>query len=315
MSVQFIENENRFSEADKEIIRVFKSLQEEIEATNFYYQRWCLTNSSKELKNLLFHNMLEEIEHTNMLMGYINTVLPNDIKYLPKFINDEVEQESDVLIDELKADDENEEISDENKEDIAVESSQQILGNLIKALEAEDIDDGVDMPDISDSDESPIVESSISRIYQHFTGTGGFFVLSACRDENGDELNALKTQELKEDLKNLRLGYIHQIGGFVETNTETNNKKAVDEVSFFVPYKNSPEKMFDIARNLARKFEQESFIFKNSDSGEVAEYSSETGEISQTFSDFSVNDNASQYFSRLVNGTKNQQKMNYTYKD
>ena len=73
--MQYIENESSFSNSEKDIIRTLKSIQEEIEATDFYYQRWCVADN-KEIKDILFHNMLEEIEHTNMLMGFLNNVLP-----------------------------------------------------------------------------------------------------------------------------------------------------------------------------------------------------------------------------------------------
>lgn len=138
--MQYIENESSFSNSEKDIIRTLKSIQEEIEATDFYYQRWCVADN-KEIKDILFHNMLEEIEHTNMLMGFLNNVLPENVKFEPKSNESEVKQEIKDLVNELTEEDNTEEIIEEKP----VESSKQILSNLIKSIEAEEtVDDIVD---------------------------------------------------------------------------------------------------------------------------------------------------------------------------
>lgn len=310
--MQYIENENSLSNEQKDIIRALKSIQEEVEATDFYYQRWCVA-TSKEAKDIMFHNMLEEIEHTNMLMGFLNNVLPENVKYEPKSNEKEVKQEIKDLVKELTENEENSEKEEQTEN--AVESSEQILGGLIKTLEAEEVvedTNDIDNIDMGNNDNS-IVESTVSRVMNHFEGANGFFTISACRNENTDEENILKTQELKEDLRSYKLGYIRQVGGFIEINKATGKEKPVEEKSFFVIYNGNPDKYFNIVYELAQKYQQYSFIFKNSETKEIAEYRTADLGIENEFSKFGI-DEFAKYFSRIISGTKNQQKIKFIFK-
>lgn len=54
----------------REIIRAINSLKEEIEAVDWYYQRVAVTDD-KELKEIMWHNAEEEIEHAMMTLEWL----------------------------------------------------------------------------------------------------------------------------------------------------------------------------------------------------------------------------------------------------
>lgn len=84
-----------------------------------------------------------------------------------------------------------------------------------------DFNDGVE--------ETPLVESSLSRILQHIEGKKSFGVVSAFRDMNSRKENMDKHVELKKAVRDAGYGYIEMRGGYRE---ETG---FVSELSLFVP--------------------------------------------------------------------------------
>lgn len=84
-----------------------------------------------------------------------------------------------------------------------------------------DFNDGVE--------ETPLVESSLSRILQHVEGKKAFGVISAFRDMNSKKENMNKHVELKKAVRDAGYGYIEMRGGYRE---ETG---FVSELSLFVP--------------------------------------------------------------------------------
>jgi ferritin-like protein len=71
--MQYIEEKLESSTAD--YARGLKSLQEELEAVNYYQQRFVTTTDS-ELKEIVGHNRDEEIEHCCMLIEWLRRKMP-----------------------------------------------------------------------------------------------------------------------------------------------------------------------------------------------------------------------------------------------
>ena len=63
-------HEANLSEECRDIHRAFASLQEELEAADWYNQRMDVT-ADDALKAILEHNRNEEIEHASMLLEYL----------------------------------------------------------------------------------------------------------------------------------------------------------------------------------------------------------------------------------------------------
>lgn len=71
--MQYIETKLEAKTAD--IARAIKSLQEELEAVNFYQQR-ADSATDPELKAIIEHNRNEEIEHSCMLIEWLRRNMP-----------------------------------------------------------------------------------------------------------------------------------------------------------------------------------------------------------------------------------------------
>lgn len=64
------EKERQLSEKTRDMQRALVSLQEELEAVDWYRQR-ADASSDQELKAMLLHNMREEMEHAAMLIEWL----------------------------------------------------------------------------------------------------------------------------------------------------------------------------------------------------------------------------------------------------
>jgi ferritin-like protein len=71
--MQYIEEKLESRTAD--YARGLKSLQEELEAVNYYQQRF-VTTADSELKEIVGHNRDEEIEHCCMLIEWLRRNMP-----------------------------------------------------------------------------------------------------------------------------------------------------------------------------------------------------------------------------------------------
>ncbi len=67
--------ESGLSEAAADVHRALASLQEELEATDYYHQRADRTQED-DLKAILLHNRNEEIEHASMLLEWLRRRMP-----------------------------------------------------------------------------------------------------------------------------------------------------------------------------------------------------------------------------------------------
>lgn len=70
MANDYHEPAREMSERDRDIIRAINSLKEEIEAVDWYAQRVAVA-TDKELKAIMWHNAVEEIEHAMMTLEWL----------------------------------------------------------------------------------------------------------------------------------------------------------------------------------------------------------------------------------------------------
>lgn len=70
MANDYHEPAHEMSEKDRDIIRAINSLKEEIEAVDWYAQRVAVA-SDPELKEIMWHNAVEEIEHAMMTLEWL----------------------------------------------------------------------------------------------------------------------------------------------------------------------------------------------------------------------------------------------------
>ena len=70
MANDYNEPASEMTKKQREIVRAINSLKEEIEAVDWYYQRVVVTDD-KELKEIMWHNAEEEIEHAMMTLEWL----------------------------------------------------------------------------------------------------------------------------------------------------------------------------------------------------------------------------------------------------
>jgi ferritin-like protein len=88
------------SEATLNFSRALKSLQEELEAVDWYNQRVEVTKDD-QLRRILAHNRDEEIEHAMMALEYLRRINPVFDKHMRTYLF----TEGDILDIEEKAED------------------------------------------------------------------------------------------------------------------------------------------------------------------------------------------------------------------
>jgi hypothetical protein len=74
-SAEWHESYEKLSERTLNFSRAIKSLQEELEAVDWYNQRAEVTND-EQLRRILEHNRDEEIEHAMMALEYLRRMSP-----------------------------------------------------------------------------------------------------------------------------------------------------------------------------------------------------------------------------------------------
>lgn len=151
-----------------------------------------------------------------------------------------------------------------------------------------------------------INETKLGRVYQYSEENGGFFMLSAFRDNYTKEENIQRTKQLEKDLYDYKLGYSQTIGRYVYENGEVS-----DEYSFIVPYYDeySVEEFKSIAQKLAKKYEQESYLIKIPNDKYIELVYTDTGRT-ENKKPFDVN-NIGQYSSMLAKGNHRNRKWKY----
>jgi ferritin-like protein len=97
-SAEWHEDYHKMSEASRNFSRAIKSVQEELEAVDWYNQRAEQT-SDPQLKRILEHNRDEEIEHAAMALEWLRRTNPCFNKQLRTYLF----TEGDILEVEEKA--------------------------------------------------------------------------------------------------------------------------------------------------------------------------------------------------------------------
>ena len=99
-SAEWHEDYGKMSEATLNFSRALKSLQEELEAVDWYNQRVQATKDD-QLRRILAHNRDEEIEHAMMALEYLRRINPVFDKHMRTYLF----TEGDILEIEEKAED------------------------------------------------------------------------------------------------------------------------------------------------------------------------------------------------------------------
>lgn len=158
-----------------------------------------------------------------------------------------------------------------------------------------------------------ILESSLSRIWQHITNGDTFAVISAFRGMNTDSENLKLHNQLKSDVRGMGLGFIEQKSGYTYSNPDTGEDGTVDEMSLFIPKITLAQSV-----KLGRKYNQESILFKDNDRFVLIDCKS--GSVDLTFKKATSDrpltfqpDVLKYAFSQLNKGNKNN-KIKYAFK-
>jgi len=99
-SAEWHEGYDKLSEAALNFSRALKSLQEELEAVDWYNQRVEATKD-EQLRRILAHNRDEEIEHAMMALEYLRRINPVFDKHMRTYLF----TEGDITEIEEKAED------------------------------------------------------------------------------------------------------------------------------------------------------------------------------------------------------------------
>jgi ferritin-like protein len=99
-SAEWHESYEKMSEETLNFSRAVKSVQEELEAVDWYNQRAEVT-TDKQLRRILEHNRDEEIEHAMMALEYLRRMSPAFDKHMRTYLF----TEGDILEIEEKAED------------------------------------------------------------------------------------------------------------------------------------------------------------------------------------------------------------------
>ncbi len=97
-SAEWHEDYDRMSEGARNFSRAVKSVQEELEAVDWYNQRAGATQD-EQLRRILEHNRDEEIEHAMMALEYLRRINPVFDKHMRTYLF----TEGDILEIEEKA--------------------------------------------------------------------------------------------------------------------------------------------------------------------------------------------------------------------
>ena len=84
-SAEWHEDYDKMSEAARNFSRAVKSVQEELEAVDWYNQRAGATRD-RQLRAILEHNRDEEIEHAMMALEYLRRINPVFDKHMKTYL-------------------------------------------------------------------------------------------------------------------------------------------------------------------------------------------------------------------------------------
>lgn len=102
-----------------------------------------------------------------------------------------------------------------------------------------------------------LLESSLSRVWQHINNNDTFGIISAFRVEYDWDKNMSLHNNLKKEIKDMGYGFVELYGGYTYLD-DNNEEVSVKEKSFFIP-----KIVFKDISYLGDKYNQETIIFKD----------------------------------------------------
>jgi hypothetical protein len=150
-----------------------------------------------------------------------------------------------------------------------------------------------------------LLEMKLSRVLTKINkDNNAICVISAFRNET-QEKNIQRNTELAKFVRSENFGFVYVDGGWIE-NAGTEQEKEVTEVSLFIETtEQNEERLFSFAVNMAKKFNQDAFVFK-SPKHPFGLYNKEGG-LDVTFDKVKFND-FKEYFSKIKFGSHSNRK-------
>ena len=152
----------------------------------------------------------------------------------------------------------------------------------------------------------------------------GYIIISAFRDGDIDpdqyKINKKNSKELKDLIKKSGYSFVPIWGGFEETDKQ-GNKQTVKQRSFIVFNFKKNNKMSDseelkkLGQEWCKKFNQESFLWKEEGQLGKAHYVDLNGKIEMSFNAVTPTDASDIYFSSLKNSRRNPRKKALTFRE
>lgn len=156
-------------------------------------------------------------------------------------------------------------------------------------------------------------ETTLNRVMsKHFND--GFIIITADRSEiTNKREKEQRFKQLKNDIANAGYSYIPVYGGYKETDPETG--KLYDAPSFehglivpnqkpFTNEARETDELVDLGKNLAKKYDQESFLYKPQGQNNKAFWIDQNGNVTNEFNNVTINNAAQMFFTKLFQGKK-----------
>jgi len=130
---------------------------------------------------------------------------------------------------------------------------------------------------VNEYSEFHLFEASFGRINDHTKK--GYIIMTAFRRENTLEYNMSHNDDLKEDLKDLALGYFEIDGAYEEKDIDINDDNITktgdvhNEISLFIPYRDvyTYDEFKNIAMDLAKRYKQQSVAYSEGEGQPIYE--------------------------------------------
>lgn len=163
-----------------------------------------------------------------------------------------------------------------------------------------------------------ISEASIGRFLTKHS-QNGYVIVSANRSEKTPLENKKRDATLKSIISNSGWSYTPIYGGFIETNTDTNEKVRVIELSFIIYNFNRKNKeltfedLKQFAIEIGKQFDQQAVLI--CPPGEAPYYCDGEGTVTMQFKkEMSIRDLTQDFFSSLSRSKRNIKRNQFTFK-
>ena len=145
-------------------------------------------------------------------------------------------------------------------------------------------------------EETIINEAGLSRIKTHVENRN-IGLISACRNEYDVADNNKRTQQLKKDIVASGFGFLNIIGSYIENKGTPEETKVIEKSFLVIGTKVKDQRLLNFLCQETKKFNQESFLYKEFDQNEAV-FVNSSGKITGTQGIFHIG-NLSDYSSQL----------------